>query len=300
MSNRLRSLALGLIGATTFAGSAFAADLDITCRCVIGGVNSGVYTPRNVISGNQRAGVELRAGNGHKVLGNFIGMVAFPLFGTTLPNGGAGVLVTGGIWFDIGSMADDGGKNLIGGNDGPGVLISGPADNADAPQGMFVGANNFLLNGGLAVDLSLSATGDDVTANDARDRELMSEWGVAGPPTLMLVGPDGRERRDLRTVGEIGPAQFLERLDQAGVDHQFDGVNPGSGAAWRTWQEALHDLAPRLFRDVGDRRGRCAALFGPAGSALPALGGRGRGRRRCRARPRAARGRPPSPHRPRP
>jgi len=29
-------------------------------------------------------------------------------------------------------------------------------------------------------------------------------------------------------------------------------VNPGSGAAWRTWQEALHDLAPRLFRDVGD------------------------------------------------
>ena len=60
----------------------------------------------------------------------------------------------------------------------------------------------------------------DVTANDARDRELMSEWGVAGPPTLMLVGPDGRERRDLRTVGEIGPAQFLERLDQAGAGEE--------------------------------------------------------------------------------
>lgn len=40
MSNRLRSLALGLAGATMLAAPAFAADLDITCRCVIGGVNS--------------------------------------------------------------------------------------------------------------------------------------------------------------------------------------------------------------------------------------------------------------------
>ena len=41
MSNRLRSLALGIIGATSVAIPAFAVDLDITCRCVIGGVNSG-------------------------------------------------------------------------------------------------------------------------------------------------------------------------------------------------------------------------------------------------------------------
>lgn len=40
MSNRLRSLALGLVGATAMAVPAFAVDLDVTCRCVIGGVNS--------------------------------------------------------------------------------------------------------------------------------------------------------------------------------------------------------------------------------------------------------------------
>jgi len=40
MSNRLRSLALGLVGATAMAIPAYAVDLDITCRCVIGGVNS--------------------------------------------------------------------------------------------------------------------------------------------------------------------------------------------------------------------------------------------------------------------
>ncbi|WP_323014682.1 extracellular solute-binding protein [Devosia sp.] len=40
MSNRLRSLALGLVGASAMAVPAFAVDIDITCRCVIGGVNS--------------------------------------------------------------------------------------------------------------------------------------------------------------------------------------------------------------------------------------------------------------------
>jgi len=40
MSNRLRSLALGLASATALAVPTFATDLDITCRCVIGGVNS--------------------------------------------------------------------------------------------------------------------------------------------------------------------------------------------------------------------------------------------------------------------
>jgi multiple sugar transport system substrate-binding protein len=40
MSNRLRSLALGLVGATAVALPAYAVDLEVTCRCVIGGVNS--------------------------------------------------------------------------------------------------------------------------------------------------------------------------------------------------------------------------------------------------------------------
>lgn len=40
MSSRLRALALGLVGATAMAAPAFAVDLDVTCRCVIGGVNS--------------------------------------------------------------------------------------------------------------------------------------------------------------------------------------------------------------------------------------------------------------------
>ena len=57
----------------------------------------------------------------------------------------------------------------------------------------------------------------DVTRNDATDQALLKHWGVMGPPTLILVGPAGAERRDLRAVGEISAADFLGRLNKAGT-----------------------------------------------------------------------------------
>ena len=56
----------------------------------------------------------------------------------------------------------------------------------------------------------------DVTRNDATDQALLKHWGVMGPPTLILVSPDGTERRDLRVVGEIDARAFLDHLDKAG------------------------------------------------------------------------------------
>lgn len=57
----------------------------------------------------------------------------------------------------------------------------------------------------------------DVTLNDATDQALLKHWGVMGPPTLILVGPDGTERRDLRMVGEVNVSEFLDRLNAAGT-----------------------------------------------------------------------------------
>ncbi len=57
----------------------------------------------------------------------------------------------------------------------------------------------------------------DVTRNDAIDQALLKRWAVMGPPTLILVGPDGVERRDLRIVGEINASDFLEHLNKAGT-----------------------------------------------------------------------------------
>ena len=51
----------------------------------------------------------------------------------------------------------------------------------------------------------------DVTANDARHRELMRTHQVIGPPTVMMFDTEGRERRAARLVGEFTVDQFLQR-----------------------------------------------------------------------------------------
>ncbi|MGM0434633.1 MAG: protein-disulfide reductase DsbD [Pseudomonadota bacterium] len=57
----------------------------------------------------------------------------------------------------------------------------------------------------------------DVTANDTTDQALMDELKVVGPPTIMLIGPDGQERRGYRVTGEISSEAFLERLAATGA-----------------------------------------------------------------------------------
>lgn len=57
----------------------------------------------------------------------------------------------------------------------------------------------------------------DVTANDRTDQALMDELKVVGPPTIMLIGPDGQERRGYRVTGEISSDAFLETLSATGA-----------------------------------------------------------------------------------
>lgn len=52
----------------------------------------------------------------------------------------------------------------------------------------------------------------DVTANDADDRALMRAHQILGPPTLLLIGPHGKERRVERIIGALGADAFLARL----------------------------------------------------------------------------------------
>jgi thiol:disulfide interchange protein DsbD len=55
----------------------------------------------------------------------------------------------------------------------------------------------------------------DVTENNEQDRRFMQDLEVAGPPTILFYGPDGRERRDLRLVGEADADAVLDHLHQA-------------------------------------------------------------------------------------
>lgn len=55
----------------------------------------------------------------------------------------------------------------------------------------------------------------DVTANNADDQALMRTHQILGPPTMLLIGPDGKERRAERIIGELSADEFLARLAQA-------------------------------------------------------------------------------------
>jgi thiol:disulfide interchange protein DsbD len=54
----------------------------------------------------------------------------------------------------------------------------------------------------------------DVTKNNPATRELLDRYQVMGPPTLLLIGPDGVERRSQRITGEIDANQFLSRWNE--------------------------------------------------------------------------------------
>lgn len=55
----------------------------------------------------------------------------------------------------------------------------------------------------------------DVTANNADDQTLMRTQQILGPPTMLLIGPDGKERRADRIIGELSADEFLARLARA-------------------------------------------------------------------------------------
>lgn len=52
---------------------------------------------------------------------------------------------------------------------------------------------------------------------DVTHRALLKHWAVQGPPTLILIAPYGKERRDLRMVGALCAVSILEKLNTAGT-----------------------------------------------------------------------------------
>ncbi|MFS0705297.1 alpha/beta hydrolase-fold protein [Cellulomonas sp. 179-A 9B4 NHS] len=65
---------------------------------------------------------------------------------------------------------------------------------------------------------------------------------------------------------------LLRTLEAAGVEHQFDGVDPDSGGTWDTWREGLRDFASRVFRDDVDGGPRAGHLPLDAPYTAPAAG----------------------------
>jgi len=55
----------------------------------------------------------------------------------------------------------------------------------------------------------------DCTSPDEQTRRFMEKFGVTGMPTLIFLAPDGKERKDLRAIGYVGPAEFAQMMQKA-------------------------------------------------------------------------------------
>jgi thiol:disulfide interchange protein DsbD len=55
----------------------------------------------------------------------------------------------------------------------------------------------------------------DVTENSDKSQALLEHYGLFGPPSILLFNQEGKEREDLRIVGEIGKEAFESRLVNA-------------------------------------------------------------------------------------
>lgn len=180
--NLIGTTRTGLAALPNRTGIRIGTDGPLASAVRIGGANVGSATPRNVISGNLTAGIEIISGDNHRVLGNFIGLNAFAL-GTLLPNGSHGIDIRGGRRHDIGALGNEDAANWIVGNAGAGVFLAGPGSNDAGPQGVQITTNRIFDNGGLAIDLAVDGV-PGVTGNDPGDADEGPNTVVNFPSAL--------------------------------------------------------------------------------------------------------------------
>jgi thiol:disulfide interchange protein DsbD len=52
----------------------------------------------------------------------------------------------------------------------------------------------------------------DVTKNTLDHQQVLRQYGLFGPPAILIVGLDGQEKVSNRVIGFMKPERFLERL----------------------------------------------------------------------------------------
>ena len=66
----------------------------------------------------------------------------------------------------------------------------------------------------------------DVTANDAADRELLTRFGVFGPPTIIFFGTNGQQRHGYEVVGYMKAKAFAKHVQLAFASTATKTANP--------------------------------------------------------------------------
>ncbi len=212
---------------------------------VIGGSTAG---DRNLISGNSGYGV-LISGTGafsNSVRGNFIGTTRH---GSVLPydagNGQGGVRITSGHHNTIGGDVSGQG-NLISGNSGAGIAVSGSDAQSNDIFGNMIGTDKLgtasIANDGNGVSISNGASYTNVGGGAAGQANVISGNGLAGVYLTgtgtsfnnvvgNLIGTDGSG------VGTLGNSGHGVQIRAMAVQNTIGGDTPSernviSGNAW--------------------------------------------------------------------
>ncbi len=173
---------------------------------------------RNVISGNRLYGVHITgAGTTSNVIaGNWIGTNAA---GTAaLPNGSDGVFIQGGAagnWIGVNAVygpADADQSNIISGNTGDGVEISGAGSSENVVAGDFIGTNSSgatgLANGKAGVEIDDGATANTIGGPFAGMGDIISA-NTGGGIEMTGVGTSGNVVADSTIEDNTGAGIFL-------------------------------------------------------------------------------------------
>lgn len=179
--NIIRNAAIGTDVTFTF-------DLGNTLDGVLvsGAPNNMIGTPAiaNLISGNNGAGVEISGAgaSGNQVVGNNIGS-NYPSGTLDIGNNGPGVLISGAPNNVVGLSSAQGSSNLLSGNGGDGVRITGAGATGNTARGNTIGLQ---LNGatplanGNGIRFDTGAVGNTVGGFSPSDRNILSGNSGAG------------------------------------------------------------------------------------------------------------------------
>ncbi|MCH9664028.1 MAG: hypothetical protein K0U66_10310, partial [Gammaproteobacteria bacterium] len=211
---------------------------DVTGTLAQGGVGSGIkiwagstgnviggtsVSDRNVISGNNEAGIEIDGVGSNTIQGNYIGTNAA---GTgDLGNGADGVIVLNGGSGNVigGSVAGAG--NVISGNDGDGIELTGAGTDSNSIQGNIIGlgadGDTVIGNSADGIHVSVGASSNIIGGTTAGARNVISGNGVRG------VQLEGTGTNDNVVTGNYIGTDATGLLDRGNT---WGGVLIGNGA----------------------------------------------------------------------
>jgi CSLREA domain-containing protein len=201
-------------------------------------VGSGSPGDRNTISGNTGEGIRIEISNpggtsvDNAVFGNYIGTNVFGK--AALPNGGAGVELSGGEGNEVGCTFYGSG-NVISGNTGNGVEITAGASN-NFVQSNLIGlkrnGTGSLGNGGSGVEVygpTQSSSNNVIGVEPGVERFDRNRFSSITPKS----GPCRQGPFGVALYNRTDKSQLLQKV--AGISQKVDAVKPPSLQPRRRW-----------------------------------------------------------------